>query len=97
MSETWLKSEFSDRLIHIPWYSLYRLYRSWSEGKDRVKKGVGLAMYIKSKISNSDSVVKHINVSSKDVELHCITINLPMTRKILIVNVYRPPQGDTEV
>ena len=38
VSETLLNNEFSDSLIYIPGYSLYRLDRSWGEGKDRVKK-----------------------------------------------------------
>ena len=78
MSETWLKNEFSESLIHIPGYSLYRLDRSWSEGKDRVKKGGGLAMYIKSNISHSDAEFKLPDESFKMKPLSkLITVHHP--------------------
>ena len=91
--ETWLKEEFPSGLIDIPGYSLYRRDRSWSEDGKNTKKGGGLAMYIDSNLEHSGPPVENVDISTKDIELQCMTISLPLTRKIVVLNVYRPPQG----
>ena len=32
-----------------------------------------------------------------DIKLQCLTIALPHMHKIILLNVYRPPQGDTSI
>ena len=93
LSETWLKNEFPASLVHIPGYSLYRYDRKWSNVRGHTKRGGGLATYIKTDITHSGEELGDLNNSCKDIELQCLSINLPQTRKIVFVNVYRPPQG----
>ena len=35
-----------------------------------------------------------VNVSSKDLEMQWISLSLDRVRPILVINVYRPPQGN---
>ena len=94
ISETWLGKNFPSSLIDIPGYSLYRQDRSWSDDGINTKRGGGLAMYIDKNVEHSGPPVAHVDISTKDIELQCMVISLPLTRKIIVANVYRPPQGD---
>ena len=74
---------------------MYRLDRNWSEnGNVNVKRGGGLACYIKKGIKHSDTRYKELNVSTEDIEMQWISISFHNVRPIVLVNVYRPPQGD---
>ena len=68
--------------------------RAWSEGHEiNPKKGGGVLCYIKEGIKYSDTKYAHLNVSGPVLEMQWIGLDLPNTRPIVIVNVYRPPQG----
>ena len=54
----------------------------------------GLVCYVKEGIKYSDTKFKHLNTSSKNIEMMWIKVSLENVRPIVIVNVYRPPQGD---
>ena len=91
-SETWLHSNFTNDLLKIDGYSLTRLDRSWTD-RDYPghKKGGGLCLYINDSMRWSEYT--HQNCSTKDVECQWIEIRNLHQKRLVIANVYRPPQG----
>ena len=59
-----------------------------------IKEGGGLVCYTKDSLHASDTECAHLNCSGKDLELQWISLNVTNLRPIVILNVYRPPQGD---
>ena len=95
-SETWISEAIPNKIIEVPSYTVSRLDRSWYKTKEysAPKKGGGLAMYVKEGIQFSDTKYEGMNVSCKDLEMQWISVKVNHIRPILVVNVYRPPQGD---
>ena len=58
------------------------------------KRGGGLACFIKKGLKHSNTEHEELNISTKDLEMQWISISLHNVRPIVLVNVYRPPQGD---
>ena len=96
LSETWLNEAIPSSLLHLEQYSFARLDRSWADPGtgNRSKKGGGLACYVKNNIKYSDTEFMNLNISSKDIEMQWLSVSLPNVRQIIIVNIYRPPQGN---
>ena len=94
ISESWLSENINDRLITIPNYHCVRLDRSWSDNDHNIKKGGGICCYLKSDVIFSDCELSHKNVSSKNIEMLWISLNKENMKKIIICNLYRPPQGN---
>ena len=95
LSETWLNENTPKKIISMPDYDLICLDRTWSDSPTLpVKRGGGIGCYIKSDIIYSATELEELNVSSKDGEIMWITINQPNMKKILVCNLYRPPQGN---
>ena len=97
MSETWLTGAIPDRVVECMNYNMVRLDRSWSEDENNglfFKKGGGVACYIRSDIKYSDTKYKELNKSCKDIEMLWISLELERVRPIVIVTIYKPPQGD---
>ena len=96
LSETWLSKAIPMGFIKIKGYKTYRHDRSWSDNNctNSCKKGGGLVCYIKDCIQASDTKYAHFNRSCKDVELQWVSISIKNMRPVVILNVYRPPQGD---
>ena len=92
ISESWLKKEIPSSLLDINGFNICRLDRSWSE-HGKLKKGGGLCIYIKNDLVFSEQKYSQLNLSSKDIEIQCISLNQPKLREIVVVNIYRPPQG----
>ena len=59
-----------------------------------IKKGGGLICYIKSSINMDEFRFSQLNCSTKDLEMQWVLLNMENMRNIVILNVYRPPQGD---
>ena len=100
MSETWLTESIPDKVVEIEGYEIIRQDRAWrdrvnAENKDP-KRGGGLACFIRKGIKYSDSSLKHLNVSSEDLEMMWIKVTLENVRPIVIVTAYRPPQGNSK-
>ena len=97
LSETWLNAAITDKLVEITPYTVTRLDRGWSDhdnnAKGSPKRGGGLACFIKDGIKFSDTKLAALNMSSADLEMQWITINLGKVRPIVVINIYRPPQG----
>ena len=54
-----------------------------------------MLLYTKNDMIYSDSEFANLNMSSKNIEIQVLSINQPHLKKILILNLYRPPQGNT--
>ena len=92
-SETWLNENIPSNMIDIPGYSCTRLDRAWKENGN-IKKGGGVCCYIKNDFCFSSLEYNSLNVSTKDIEVLWISLNIPFCRKIVIGIVYRLPQGN---
>ena len=95
ISESWLNENFDQRLIEIPQYSCIRNDRFWSENGINIKKGGGVCCYIKNSLIYSENEFQNFNKSTKNIEMQLISINQPHLKKIVLINLYRPPQGNT--
>ena len=99
LSETWLDAAIPSNLLELEQYNLVKLDRNWGEpglGK-QIKRGGGLACYIRKGIEHSDTEFIGLNTSNKDIEMQWLSIDLPNVRQIVVVNVYRPPQGSYKI
>ena len=97
ISESWLSKAVPDRIIECKGYNVVRLDRSWNEARDREsvpKRGDGLLNFIKSDIKYSDTKYERLNVSCKDVEMLWLAVEISNMRPVVVVKIYRPPQGD---
>ena len=93
MSETWLTKQVSNCLLDIQGYNLLCLDRSWGSNRpNQPKRGGGLGIYIMSNLNYSDTELERLNRSDANIECQWITIKQENLRKIIICNVYRPPQ-----
>ena len=94
-SETWLTSDMNNNYIEIPGYICLRQDRTWIENGN-VKKGGGVCCYIKNNICTSSIEFYDYNRSTKDIEILWLSINIPNCKKLIVGNVYRPPQGNVK-
>ena len=96
VSETWLTPSIPDDLVKIEGYNLARWDRSWADlhGASNPKKGGGLLCYVQKGIEYDDFKYAHLNKSCKDLEMQWVTLAIKNMRKIVAINIYRPPQGD---
>ena len=90
LSETWLNNKIPSSMIGLDGYTLYRLDRQ----NTYKTRGGGLAVYVSKNIKVDDNKLSQINVSDKDIEIQCISLAINHLRQIVILNVYRPPQGN---
>ena len=97
ISETWLNDCFPEDLLHIDGFNMVRLDRSWGdEGSRQVKRGGGVAIYTKQDLHVSIHEHAEHNISTSDLELLWVRINMPNSRNINIGTVYRPPSGKVD-
>ena len=61
LSETWLKSNYSDIMLNTPGYLLMR--------KDRQSRGGGVAIYIKDNIATDNDMLTIRNNSSNNLDI----------------------------
>ena len=93
LSETWLIDKYDSKLINIPGYNLIRLDRNWTTDGNKVKKGGGLGIYIKNGLDYNDSIFNKNNISSSDIEMQWVELKIKNMKRIILINVYRPPSG----
>ena len=94
LSETWLNCSIPTNLIKAEGYEVTRLDRNWTSDGHNLKKGGGLACYVRKGLKYSDTKHENLNISCRDLEMQWVSINLANVRPIVVVNIYRPPQGD---
>lgn len=92
ITETWLSSLIPDGLISIPGYTVVRGDRSSH------KRGGGLVCYFHETTFTSVEFSKHQNLwkSNSDIELQVFEFKVRNTKKIILLNVYRPPSGTAD-
>ena len=95
-SETWLNDGIPNKLIEIPRYNTVRQDRGWGgiQGQPGNKKGGGLICYVKDDLVYNEYIFEHLNCSCKDLEMLWVSLEIKSMRKVVIINIYRPPQGD---
>jgi len=69
LSETWLTEKHPSMLYKIEGYALHRLDRSATGTTNKVKKGVGVAMYTSKRLTIDTKALCHFNQSNKDIEI----------------------------
>ena len=91
-----MTADMEMKLTTIPGYSFLRMDREVRHTNGRVKKGGGVGIHCKSTLHIDDSTVKHLNLSNKTVELQWLIVSRPYAKKILLGNIYRPPDGNAQ-
>ena len=95
-SETWLTTDVQTELVKVRGFNTARVDRGWSEktGETVAKKGGGLICYVREGLVMIEHKYSHLNQSTRDLEMQWILLDMKRMRKIVIINIYRPPQGD---
>ena len=83
-SETWLNEGVPDGLVLFNGFKLARLDRAWA---DDANKG-------KPNLIFNEFRYSFLNHSSKDLEMQWISLEIQSMKRVVVINVYRPPQGD---
>ena len=98
-SESWLKESVPNGLVKIKGFQTARLDRSWVEGAEgsRTKRGGGLICYVKDGMAMNEFKYARLNMSTRDLEMQWVLLEVENMRKIVVINIYRPPQGNYKV
>ena len=97
MSETWLNRGIDSTILHIDGYVLLRVDRDNSDNTHNCKStGGGLCTYVREGLTCDSSSYQDLNGSNRNIELQFLELNFPHSKNILLVNVYRPPDGNVE-
>ena len=96
ISESWLTEAIPDGMVKLEKYTTFRLDRQWNDNGDPSfsKRGGGLICYINNDLPACGEKFGHLNSSSKDLEMQWLLVKIKNLRDIVIINIYRPPQGD---
>ena len=96
LREKWLNANTPDTILSIPGYNLFRLDRQTiNQATNRTKIGGGIAIYLNEKYDYDTYSLKHHNLSNSDIEMFLISIKTEYLKPIIIINIYRPPSGNT--
>ena len=94
VSESWLNEKMDSSLVDCKGYKVERLDRSWHTGnRGSPKKGGGVCTYFRDTIMYSAQELSNLNQSTSYVKAQWFTIRQPNQKKIIMENIYRPPQG----
>ena len=94
ISESWLNSKFPNTMLEIPGYYIAARKDRMNTAKTR---GGGLLTYVADHLAFDDLDPSSANLMTKDIELQCFNLKVAMVRQIVIINLYRPPQGSIPV
>ena len=96
ISETWLNTNIHSDLVNIHGYHLIRHDRNWNHNPNvnEPKKGGGVSIYLKNHIVYDNQAFEKFNRSDKDIEAQWVQVKNNFTKDALLINVYRPPQGN---
>ena len=64
--------------------------------KGQVKTGGGVCTYIRNDIPHDAYSLSNLNRSDEHIEVQIVVICKPNMKKIIFMNVYRPPDGNTD-
>ena len=85
LNETRLDETIQNNIVQIPGYEIIR--------RDRNRRGGGVAFLVK----NCYSCTVRNDLIPNDIEAICIELKLRMSRSILVLTWYRPPNSDAQV
>ena len=94
--ETWLNNTYTDQMVKIEGFELFRLDRESGNilNKDlKLKRGGGLIIYVKKNLSDFTEIIPHATHVSGNIEQLWIKITKPNVRNLLLGVIYRPPSG----
>ena len=97
ISETWLTSNHSSSLVNLRNYNFIRYDRQTLNVNNQTKHGGGLGIYIHDTIDYDLDTISHYNVSNRDIEAQWVVIKRNHCKKIILCNVYRPPEGNVDI
>lgn len=86
-NESWLSPKISNNCLHVD----HKIYR-WD--RLQLRRGGGICLYVHKNIKVDAQVYEHMNRSDGTIELFAVTIQQKCTKPIVILSVYRPPQGN---
>ena len=95
ISETWLNH--SSSLVNLRNYNFIRHDRQTLNVNNQIKHGGGLGIYIHDTIDYDPDTISHYNVSNRDIEAQWVVIKRNHCKKIILCNVYRPPEGNVDI
>ena len=90
--ESWLNDNISTNMIAVDGYNIFRLDRNPIWGK---KRGGGLVAFAKDGLAIS--MVDNCCISTPDIELMSLRLDLKNVKEIYILGLYRPPDGNIEL
>lgn len=94
LSETWLTPNHVDGMVEVPGYSLHRLDRTCANKRGNLKRGGGVAAYVKDYLTVDVTSTKDISVSNNDIESLWLSVKHPHLPVMIIGTIYRPPTGN---
>ena len=96
ITETWTNSNHTPALLNIPGYCLTLHHRSTTNDRDRLKKGAGIAYYVKNNVNFLVKPLDDLNIGNVDIENCWINIQLKHSKPITLGITYRPPAGSID-
>ena len=97
ITETWLTEGVSSNILNIKGYNIERSDRCFNDIETGLpKRGGGLCIYYSKQLASDTSKWRGYNVSSPDLELQIVEFCREKARNIILLNVYRPPNGNVE-
>lgn len=94
VTESWLHANCADSLVCASGYNLFRLDRQVTTESGSVKRGGGIALYIRNKFTVSNWT--NLDVSDRDVEVISLSCKLGHNKRLNLTAVYRPPNGNVQ-
>lgn len=87
-SETWLTDINPSADFDLDGYNMFRLDRA------RVMRAGGVCVYVDENYSCDTEMYKHLNRSLIHIEIQWLVVTKGKAKKLLIANIYRPPEGE---
>ena len=94
IGETWLNQRIPNQCIMHQDYNLFRADRD--QGITSKKRGGGLVTYVHISLGRYANVVKENTSINKDLEQLWVDISVPNHKRTMVINVYRPPDGNIQ-
>lgn len=92
ITETWLKPNVCDQLLSLSGFKFCRLDRSVTKNDGSLKTGGGVVTYYKDDYSSI--TIDEATSCTVDLEILGIVLSKQDHQKIVVINLYRPPNGN---
>lgn len=88
LSESWLNPEIPNNTVRLDQYKIYRQERNAN------KRGGGLCTYVHKTLKVDALKYNELNVSNENIEAMVLEFQQKLTKPIILITEYRPPQGN---